>query len=160
MRCGAFLVASVLVLLAGCGTDTADEAQTPRPVTTTESAKASTSEDVSAAIYMPVSHDPGCLNTASLNYCFAVAPTLLPVGNMPLRKVTWQQWGGEEAVGRGELLTRECIPSCVEGRSWYRDVTVTVSDPITCDGVRTYSRMRIDGERALLPLALPLRCSS
>jgi hypothetical protein len=145
----------MLVLLAGCTTD--NEAQTPRPRTTTEAATAPTSEDISAAIYMPVSHDPGCLNTASLNYCFAVAPTAFPVGNMPVRVFTWQQWGAEEAVGRGEILTRECIPSCVGGRSWYRDVTFTVSHPITCDGVRTYSRLRVDGGRAL---ALPLRCPS
>jgi hypothetical protein len=133
VRCGAFLVASILAFLAGCTAGTDNEAQS----------------------YMPVTHDPGCLSTANLNYCFAVEPAALPVGNMPVRNVTWQQWGAERAVGQGELLTRECIPSCVEGRSWYRNVTVTVSDPITCEGVRTYSRMRVDRE---LEFALPLRC--
>ena len=106
-------------------------------------------------MYMPVSHDPRCLKYASLNYCFAVAPRLFPLGNMPVRILTWQRWGAEQAVGRGEILTRECIPSCAAGRSWYEDVTVTVSAPVTCDGVRTYSRMRVDGERRH---ALPLPC--
>jgi hypothetical protein len=145
----------MLVLLAGCTTDAGNEAKTPR--TTTEAATAPPTEDVSAATYMPVSHDPHCLDYESLNYCFAIAPTQLPVGNMPVGKVTWQQWGAEVAVGRGEILTRECIPSCAGGRSWYRDVKLAVSDPITCDGVRTYSRLRVDGVDAF---ALPLPCPS
>ena len=165
VRCGAFLVASMLVLVVGCTTDSGNEVQTPLPRTTTEAATAPTSGDVSAATYMPVSHDPHCLAYESLNYCFAIAPTVFGVGNMPVRKVTWQQWGAEVAVGRGEILTRSgsCavgtspFPRSSCGRSWYRAVKFAVSDPITCDGVRTYSHLRIYGEGAL---ALPLRCPS
>lgn len=146
----------MLLLLAGCTTDTGNEVQTPQ-LRTTEAATAPISDDVSAATYMPVSHDPDCLDYESLGYCFAIAPTLFGVGNMPVRNVTWQRWGAEVAVGRGEILTRECIPSCVGGRSWYRDVKFAVSNPITCDGVRTYSRLLVDGVDVL---ALPLRCPS
>jgi hypothetical protein len=116
--------------------------------------------DERLATYMPVSHDPHCLDYESLDYCFRVAPRQFGLGNMPVGDVTWQRWGAEQAVGRGEVLTRECIPSCVGGRSWWEKVTVTVSVPVNCDGIRTYSRLRVQSRPSSSEYAygLPLPC--
>jgi hypothetical protein len=116
--------------------------------------------DRAAPIYMPVSHDPQCLEYESLDYCFRVAPRQFGLGNMPVGDVTWQRWGAEQAVGRGEVLTRG--PSTRLGRpSWYEEMTVTISVPINCDGIRTYSRLRVHRRPSSseFTYTLPLPCA-
>ena len=65
-----------------------------------------------------------------------------------LESMRWSQWGGAVASGRGTVALRDCTPSCANGHTVDYPVTVTLTHPVSCFGVRFYGDSLIVAETA------------
>ena len=68
--------------------------------------------------------------------------------------IEWSSWNAEGATGEGKYQINDCEPSCVDGKLYYADVTLTLSKSKTINGKPTLTFISIktkDGKN--LPLS-------
>ena len=68
--------------------------------------------------------------------------------------IEWSTWSAEGASGEGKYQINDCLPSCVEGKQFYADVTVELSKTKTIKGKPTLTYIKVttkDGKN--LPLS-------
>jgi hypothetical protein len=57
------------------------------------------------------------------------------------RRITWETYGGRRAIFQAQELYNTCKPTCVEGRSYWKHVRLSVSRVRWACGKRVYTRL-------------------
>jgi hypothetical protein len=81
----------------------------------------------------------GEIAVVGMSGVIGVRPKVLETANdVRIQSLTWSSWGAGGAVGQGELLARECQPTCASGRTKTTAATVTLSGVRQCRGRRYF----------------------
>jgi hypothetical protein len=93
----------------------------------------SPSEDVARSL------EAGEIGVVGMTGVIGVRPDVLDTANdVRIDSLTWSRWGADGAVGEGEMLARECQPTCASGRTKTVPATVTLSGVRECRGRRYF----------------------
>jgi hypothetical protein len=142
------------VLFAGCGV-LDDEAPTlsqgpdPKVYGPTEAVPREQPEIPIPRLHSPSaavarSLEAGEVGVVGMTGVIGVRPKELETANdVRIDALVWSRWGADGAVGEGELLTRECQPTCAGGRTETTPATVTLSGVRECRGRRYFERAEV-----------------
>ena len=88
--------------------------------------------------------DAGEIGVVGMTGVIGVRPDVLDTANdIRVDSLQWSTWGADGAVGEGEMLTRECQPTCAGGRTKTIPATVTLSGVRECRGRRYFESAEI-----------------
>jgi hypothetical protein len=69
------------------------------------------------------------------------APSAFVIGNTSRRGFTWSGWGSPRAIGRGEVETNSCTPSCAAGSVTWVPEKIVLTHIVVCQGRRFYGQI-------------------
>jgi hypothetical protein len=83
--------------------------------------------------------EAGEIGVVGMTGVIGVRPNELDTANdVRIDSLEWSSWGADGAVGKGEMLARECQPTCAGGRTKTVPATVTLSGVRECRGRRYF----------------------
>jgi len=104
----------------------------------------STEPAASEAVYVP---------TGAGSEGLEERPSVIGLGaSAAVEQITWQRYGGQDAIGRGVFPQNDCDPSCAEGNVTDVPVSIRLWNIAKCHGRRTYLALDMDGQQ------YPLQC--
>src|SRR4051812_6683992 len=87
---------------------------------------------------------PGCTPTDESTFKPKTYLVACGDGSFSLVKMKWSSWGSKTAAGSGKAAINTCEPNCADGKFKRYKVTVKLTKPKTCSGVKVWTRLEID----------------
>ncbi len=83
--------------------------------------------------------EAGEIGVVGMTGVIGVRPSELETASdVRIDSLTWSSWGPDGAVGEGEMVARECQPTCAHGRTKTVPATVTLTGVRECRGRRYF----------------------